>query len=60
MKIGGIATDTGEQMATEVTGLKQDSVDWLTQLGLTSDQLRAKIETLDISADADEAGKKGH
>ena len=52
MRITGVAPDTGEQMTTEISDDNKENIEWLSQMGLKPHELKARIETLDISADA--------
>ncbi|MFW8596148.1 hypothetical protein [Cribrihabitans neustonicus] len=39
-------------MTTEISDENRESIEWLSQMGLKPSELKARIETLDISADA--------
>lgn len=52
MKVSGMATETGKYFTEEIPDLSSEELQQLTSLGLSSKDLKAKIDNLSISADA--------
>ncbi|WP_170560500.1 hypothetical protein [Ruegeria lacuscaerulensis] len=52
MKVSGIADDTGEAVTQEISDVSSEELQSMASLGLSSGELKAKIDNLAISADA--------
>ncbi|NOD49990.1 MULTISPECIES: hypothetical protein [unclassified Ruegeria] len=52
MKVSGIASDTGEAVAQEISDVSVEELQSMATLGLSSGELKARIDNLAVSADA--------
>lgn len=52
MKVSGIVDDTGEAVFQEISDVSVEELQSLASLGLSSGELKAKIDNLAVSADA--------
>ena len=52
MKVRGINPETGEEVEIEVDGIDNNFIEFLSDFGFTEEDLKRKIDNLNISADA--------